>query len=119
MDRKYTIGFVDMVVTYTAHRLEWTWADEMTTVWRWVKETRTVGIEVKSAIPSLGEVIRQIRVYQEHVEYPFHVLCPDDRFAEPLRGQGIGFLTYAPGGAERAPAWVEQLLDEEDDEAAS
>lgn len=52
-----------------------------------------INIEVKSTIKSIGELIRQVRAY--HCEY-FVVVCPDDRFAEIIRSQGIGFVKCPP-----------------------
>ena len=49
-------------------------------------------LEVKPEIRSVGEVVRQIRMYQAYQDSLFVVVCPDDRFREVLRGQGIGFV---------------------------
>jgi hypothetical protein len=69
--------------------------------------THEILFEVKTSIPSLGELIRQIRFYQEYLpdgkdmraavgfaDRKYIVVCPDDRFKEPLAQQGIGFLKY-------------------------
>lgn len=50
--------------------------------------------EVKSSISNVGEVIRQIRQYQVHSQAvnQFVIVCPDDKFADVIRSQGIGFL---------------------------
>ena len=53
-----------------------------------------IAIEIKTAIPSLGELVRQIRMYQTYLKVKFIIVCPDDRFAEPLRSQGIHFYKY-------------------------
>ena len=53
--------------------------------------------EVKSTLPSLGELIRQIRMYQEYVKGDFYVVAPDDKYAEQLVKQGIGFIKYPEG----------------------
>ena len=51
------------------------------------------GFEVKPAIRSIGEVIRQVRMYEEFTKgAKWFVVCPDDRFASVLQGQNIGFL---------------------------
>lgn len=99
MDKKYCIGFIDLVVAY-----------ETTCVWR--ENTRTylhtednfvyhVGttehnlyFEIKSSIPSLGELVRQIRLYQQYAQGTFIVVCPDARFEKPLASQGIKFVEY-------------------------
>lgn len=59
----------------------------------------SVAFEVKTKIPSLGEVIRQIQTYRttERIhDRQYVIVCPDDRFAAALKGQGIGFLKYDP-----------------------
>ncbi|MGC4052924.1 MAG: hypothetical protein QM757_26650 [Paludibaculum sp.] len=49
--------------------------------------------EVKSEIPSIGELIRQIRAYGVYQkDCLWFVVSPDDRFAGVLKRQGIGFL---------------------------
>lgn len=61
--------------------------------------------EVKTNIPSLGALIRELRFYEHLVVringgvYPAHmtVVCPDDRWAEQLRQQGY-LLIQPPGG---------------------
>jgi hypothetical protein len=50
-------------------------------------------IEVKPEIRSLGEVIRQIRMYESHCpDAKFYICCPDPRFKPALESQGIGFI---------------------------
>ena len=63
---------------------------------RWHCEPRieSVIFEAKTSIRSLGELIRQIRLYQEYRKGHYIVVSPDDRFAEVLRGQGIQFIKY-------------------------
>jgi hypothetical protein len=76
---KYTVGFVDL------------WAE-------FIPEdsyTECLNFEVKSSIPSLGELIRQITFYQqycEHREGRFVVVSPDARWQRQLASQGIGFV---------------------------
>ena len=50
--------------------------------------------EAKTAIGSVGEIIRQIRLYQQYQPGVYVVVSPDDRYAEVMRGQGIQFLKY-------------------------
>lgn len=53
-------------------------------------------IECKVVIPSLGELLRQIRFYQEYLPgKSFVVVSPDARWERALRHQDIGF-TLAP-----------------------
>lgn len=79
-------------------------------------EYSKVAFEVKSAIPSLGAIIREIRYYQSTLPWcghplrygqracmcpvndtHFYVVCPDDRWVEPLTKQSIGFVHYPTG----------------------
>lgn len=65
----------------------------------WVVEYEHVGrlfFEVKTIIPSLGELIRQIRLYQNYIAGPWFVVCKDNRFEDQLGSQGIGFIQYIP-----------------------
>jgi hypothetical protein len=52
--------------------------------------------EVKTTIPSLGELIRQIRLYQSYVNGTWFVVCGDNKFESQLKNQGIGFIQYIP-----------------------
>jgi len=76
------VGFVDLLAGYGLSR---------------------VLFEAKTAIPSLGELFRQVRMYKEGYiggepvsEMPFVIVCPDDTHAETLRRQGLYFLKYDP-----------------------
>ena len=50
-----------------------------------------VYFEVKATLPSAGELIRQIRMYQEYVQGEWVVISPDDRHRRILESQGIQF----------------------------
>ena len=55
-------------------------------------------IEVKSKIPSIGELIRQINFYRNYTGGRWIVVSPDDRYADVLRAQDIQFYKCkAPG----------------------
>ena len=52
----------------------------------------TVLFEVKSAIRSLGEILRELRFYKQHAERTqIVVVCDDDQFAPLIREQGFMF----------------------------
>lgn len=77
----FLVGFVDMRVDVLFNPLDddyWNWEPFL--------------FEVKPAIYSVGELIRQIRMYQQYQEGTYIVVSPDDRFASVLAGQGIEFL---------------------------
>ena len=91
---KYVVGFIDLLARGILYTLGI--AGELP-CWERVRfDDYKICFEIKSAIPSLGELIRQIRMYQEYEDGQYVVVCPDDRFAESLKAQGIGFLKYEP-----------------------
>lgn len=114
---KYTIGFIDMRVCFSVPYLDVLHIAWYHTTQKWLPSPRDDGepfrlpewrvvrprltessksicFEVKTSIPSLGELIRQIRMYQSYVKDPFIVVSPEDRFAQQLSHQGIDFLKY-------------------------
>lgn len=95
--KEFTIGFIDMLLKYQrAEITEWhsDYPRKYGGVIQW--EDYDLYFEVKSSIPSAGELIRQIRMYQTYVESPFVVVSPDDRFVHILTNQGIRFVKYEP-----------------------
>lgn len=105
---KYTVGFADMLVAYEKPYLalggiEWPSSyssrkprrkEDEPLHWFIRSDREYLLFEVKPAIPSLGELIRQIRHYETYIDIPFAVLCADDRFASQLIEQGINFFKY-------------------------
>ena len=96
---KFIVGYCDLFATLTAKQ-PCLWGECEPARWGFEPESATttsIGFEVKTEIRSLGEVVRQIRTYQEHCrDWHWFIVYPDDRFAEPLRSQGIHFLNYEP-----------------------
>ncbi len=106
---KFLVGFVDLYVAVRQPRLAltgYTYADRGTglEVYRCASDPCTlravvsdhwqampVYFEVKATLPSAGELIRQIRMYQEYVQGEWVVVSPDDRHRRILEGQGIQF----------------------------
>lgn len=101
---KYVVGFVDLFVKIDiavglySHwtKMPYSETPEGLPYWSKVDDRLTYCFEIKSSIPSLGEVIRQIRMYQEYQNGKYIIVCPDDRFSDSLRAQGVGFLKYDP-----------------------
>ena len=90
---KFIVGFVDFLVNVHYPQLTIRgkqWHVEYPSMIRFWFEAKT---SVR-----LGPLIRQIRAYQEFVgrDAVFTVVSPDDRHADTLRAQGIGFLKYDP-----------------------
>lgn len=99
----FTAGFVDMLARYSTPHLRYyprgtknyyNHEHEFLPELEINYESHTMAFEVKPKIPSLGELIRQIRMYQSYIECPFCVVSPDDRFKDALASQGIKFLKY-------------------------
>jgi len=72
MNGKYVVGFIDVYCS-----------------------TFSVGVEIKTSIPLLGELIRQIHFYSKYSNISkWIVVSPDDHFATLLGDQKIHFLKY-------------------------
>jgi hypothetical protein len=99
---KFTVGFIDMRITLLVPCLgisdKFSFSREQGRAyvpkWDVYHENYYINFEVKSTIPSLGELIRQVRLYETYLNGKFYVVSPDTRFAEPLKKQGIGFIPY-------------------------
>ena len=88
---QYVIGFIDM-------RVEFVWiktlriSDYSDDPWSQSGDHCVVNIEVKPAIPSVGELIRQINLYREYLKGDYCVVSPDGRWVDVLKAQKIGFI---------------------------
>lgn len=69
--------------------------------WHISRHERQYAFEVKSSIPSLGELLRQIRYYERKHTATYYVVAPDDRYAGKLNEQGVGFIHYPSGSVSR------------------
>ena len=59
------------------------------------KSTIDIYIEIKTEIPSLGELIRQLRAYKTYIPNGYYiVVCPDDTHKEILEEQNFYFYKY-------------------------
>lgn len=96
MDRTYVIGFIDMLVTteFNGWMLQ---AHVPSPYVRREKNMQQLAFEVKTTIPSLGELLRQInhyRAYFDEVSTEFVVVSPDTRWKEMLERNSVYFLEY-------------------------
>ncbi len=93
-DKSYVIGFVDFraIIKFpvTSSFESITGGRE----WGSFDEEIIFNFEIKSAIPSLGELFRQIQLYKVYDKNPFVIICPDARFREQIESQGLTFLKY-------------------------
>lgn len=91
LDKNYTIGFIDMGVLLYKPSLDYHVTESVLQVSpenHWVEER--LYFEVKPTIPSVGELIRQVRMYQSYaVNGKWFIVSPDDRWGETLLNQGI------------------------------
>src|ERR1017187_4468677 len=97
----YAVGFADMeVLVIPPGRLSCSWNEQRDPQesdlprWACVANKESVIFEAKTSIRSVGELIMQIRLYQEYRKGHYIVVSSDDKFADVLRGQGIQFLKY-------------------------
>jgi hypothetical protein len=97
LNGSYTVGFCDMYVEVKA-----SWEGKnivFSSSSKQISEAETVYVElplyfeVKSSIPSLGELLRQIRMYESYTQDgQWFVVSPDTRFRTVIEGQNIGFI---------------------------
>ena len=96
---KYTVGFVDLmaVVSWEYELIAVGMSDDQK-LCAIPRRQDTLYFEIKSTIPSLGELVRQIRFYQSYVgnskKHIFVVVSPDTRWRDALESQGIRFIAY-------------------------
>ncbi len=124
VDRTYTIGFCDMRIRWkfpainchfnvvvsaieqesefgphglkrlTEGETKWEYAGSTVCVPDYFLAGNIAYFEVKPSIPSLGEVIRQVRMYQNYTAgTEWWIVSPDTRFKTQIEAQGIKFLT--------------------------
>lgn len=101
--KEYIIGFVDMMVIYEQPLLSmsieltdqgWIERWNVTFIRYSHDEENRVHFEVKTEIPSLGELIRQINMYRSYGANRFFVVSPDDSHAKLLQEQRIGLIRF-------------------------
>lgn len=59
-------------------------------------EAPCILVEVKSAMPTVGELMRQVQLYRTAFSGKFVVVSPDERYAQILAEQGVTFIKYNP-----------------------
>lgn len=88
----YIVGFADMRVDYYDSSLTYYANEDRFQIYN--KEKKSIFFEAKSEIHSLGELIRQIRMYQTYTTGEWFVVSPDSKFDAALEKQNIYFLKY-------------------------
>lgn len=59
-------------------------------------ESVVYSFEAKPRIPSLGELLRQIKTYESYEKSIFIIVSPDDKYKKYIEEQGYYFLKYNP-----------------------
>ena len=99
-DKTYVIGFVDFKaiikfpITCVVEHLSGNYYGADRYEWGSHEDEIIFNFEVKSTIPSLGELFRQIQLYKAYDNNSFVIVSPDDRFREQIESQGLTFLKY-------------------------
>jgi hypothetical protein len=89
----YIVGFIDLYVAVEQPVAEFvTGRTDRSMEVRVRHEHAGYGFEVKPSIPSLGELLRQLRTYQTHDRALYTVVSPDTRWRDVIVAQGFGFL---------------------------
>lgn len=106
---KNVIGFIDMKVTFIYTRLTVCGVDfnrkQIIGKLAWAQTENldyhafdlcsiNLLIEVKTKIPSLGELFRQLNTYKEYEKGDYLVVCPDDSNMETIIKQGFKFYKF-------------------------
>jgi len=86
---KMVVGFIDVMVQIDG-------SFYFNFMKEYDKDTMEVFIEVKTEIPILGELIRQMRAYQAYQSSrtSYLIVSPDDSFVKILNEQGFYFYKY-------------------------
>lgn len=109
-NKPFVVGFADMAVRFHRPHLSLDLGDlssQMFGDWQqsgrplekpsyfvWMRECAY--FEVKTEIPSLGELMRQINLYRTYLKGRWYIVSPDTRHVETLAEQNVGFIEYNP-----------------------
>lgn len=110
---KNIVGFIDIKIVFRYTQLSLTGIDMGTKMVvdkiRWSQTTKIINykhgyedgvythsvyLEIKTKITSLGELFRQLKMYQEYVKGDFVIVCPDDSEKKIIVEQGYKFVKY-------------------------
>lgn len=92
------VGYGDVLLTYTAPCPSPDYgSSDAIQGFEVYPEKLQLLIEVKTVLPTLGELMRQLNLYATAFPGYQAVVAPDDRYADILREHGFGFLRYPVG----------------------
>ena len=86
------LGYADMVISWSPWYLKWDGEDNTWHPHSSHHSYRTL-VEVKTSLPTIGELMRQLNLYRL-VYRDVIVVAPDDSYAEILKEQGVLFVQY-------------------------
>lgn len=68
----------------------------------------SIGVEIKTEIPIVGDLIRQIQFYRKYIGGAWIVVSPDERNVAILKEQGINIYKYNPRVADKDQLYLFQ-----------
>jgi hypothetical protein len=97
--KEYIIGFVDMKVEYGISWLDYDGGEDNLLFDKIKVNSPSLNhsllFEVKTSVPSIGELLRQINMYREYDGSSFVVVAPPNAIlSNRLVSQGIAFIAY-------------------------
>lgn len=97
------VGYGDVLLAYSAPFPEpqYNHRDAITS-FELAHQTHELLIEVKTELPTLGELLRQLNLYSTAFQGRQAVVASDDRYADILREHGFGFMRFDPAWYSRA-----------------
>ena len=84
------LGYGDLLIVWNDECLDW---DDKDKKWLIHNEVHHLLVEVKSILPTLGELMRQVNLYRQ-VYRNVAVVAPDASYSSILKEQGILFVPY-------------------------
>ena len=94
-ERGYNIGFLDILITLPDYNYEYRFVEETSKNKINPTPIRKIVIEVKSKMPSFGEIVREVNFYRCHFhksQTRFVVVAPSCNFITQLESQGIIYM---------------------------
>ncbi|GAC1355797.1 MAG: hypothetical protein NVSMB34_09390 [Variovorax sp.] len=94
------LGFIDIGVSYEVVKRPFVEKDSKSHTWAIDNDRRSLLIEIKSAWPTVGNLIRQLNLYSACVPRGFSGACdyllvgPDDSMNEIAQAHGYRLATY-------------------------
>lgn len=116
---KFIIGFLDMMISFYYYKptiigidlnkrevtgkIAWEQTSEKISLEDGYSDghlSKTIFLEAKTKIVSLGELFRQLRTYKEYIKEDIIVVCPNDEEKNLIISQGFGFYKYIAGSTK-------------------